>query len=255
MSNGSIAVLNTAPPVKIYALPDVHNITGTPTQAWAVAWLPPKQKRRPSNFLYTGGDDSALCRHAVGDMPGGGKGFWSTSASVVFERDLKTHDAGVTAIVPLWKANRKTEALLTGSYDEYIRVLYIMPESRRAKVMAYRRLHDGVWQLKLLERPSNPDDPAGISFSVLASCMHVGCKIVKVHRDKEDEWGIEVLAEFVDPERINPLSYASDFQVGLSGPKLQDMTFVSTSFYEKKLCIWKVEDENVEDDQVEDESG
>lgn len=246
MSSGSIAVWDTATPDKISTLPAVHNIRSKPTQAWAVAWFTQKPKPGLSHFLYSGGDDSALCRHAVNDVPDKGKGFCTTASYTEFQRDVKAHDAGVTAIVPLWKDQKKREVLLTGSYDEFVRVLYITAPTKSARIEASRRLYDGVWQLKLLKRPSNPDDPAGISFLVLASCMRVGCKILKVDRNSEDEWGIEVLAEFVDSERVRPLSYASGFQVGSSSPDLQDMTFVSTSFYEKKLCIWKVEDEEAE---------
>ncbi|KAI4229661.1 MAG: hypothetical protein L6R36_000708 [Xanthoria steineri] len=247
MSNGSIAVWDTATPDKISTLPAVHNLMNNPTQAWTVAWFTQKPKPGLSHFLYTGGDDSALCRHAVNDVPDVGKGFCTTASYTEFRRDVKAHDAGVTAIVPLWKDKKKREVLLTGSYDEFVRVLYITAPTKSARIEASRRLYDGVWQLKLLKRPSNPDDPAGISFLVLASCMRVGCKILKVHRNSEDEWGIEVLAEFVDPGRVRALSYASGFQVGSSSPDLQDMTFVSTSFYEKKLCIWKVEDEEAEE--------
>ncbi|KAL8851109.1 MAG: hypothetical protein Q9221_004005 [Calogaya cf. arnoldii] len=172
-----------------------------------------------------------------------------------FKADLKTHGSGVTAIVPLWRITfRNTQILLTGSYDEYIRLLYLKGGIKTAEVMAKRRLDGGVWQLKLLQELPNPQDPAGCSFSVLASCMQVGCKIVKVHRNSEGEWGIDIVAEFMDPERTNPLYYTSDFHIGLNCSKLQDMTFVSATFYDEKLYVWKVEEEGVVDsEKAEDE--
>ncbi|KAL8752419.1 MAG: hypothetical protein Q9199_005760 [Rusavskia elegans] len=250
MSDGSIAVTNTAPPIMTSRKDGVHFLMHTPTAAWVAAWSARREILHPQ-FLYTGGDDSALRRHLVVDIPGGRKEFRNAPIYGTLQNDQTTHGAGVTAIVPLW--TDKGDVMLTGSYDEYIRVLHIKKGRTKATVMAERQLDGGVWQLKLLQRPSNPQDPAGYSFPVLASCSQAGCKIVEIHCGGEGNWNIEVLAVFMDPESIRPLYYASDFQVGLNGREVEDMTYVSTSFYDKKLCVWKVEDEEVEDEEVEDE--
>ncbi len=239
MSNGSIAVFNLIPPIVLSIRPAAHILMETPIQAWAVAW----SLRIPGPALYTGGDDTVLRRHRVKEEVAGGVAFhvlpgWHDS----FVRDAVTHDYGVTAIIPLWIDKDRNEVILTGSYDERIRVLYIPPDKKSAKVMASGRLHGGVWQLKLLGRPSDPNDPAGFSFPVLASCMQAGCKIIKVHRFEGDNWAIEILAEFMDPGSKQPLNYASDFQVGLQSERFQDMTYLSTNFDDKRLCLWTLDD-------------
>ncbi|KAL8912243.1 MAG: hypothetical protein Q9171_002698 [Xanthocarpia ochracea] len=247
MSNGSIAVFNLKPPIVKSILPAAHILMETPIQAWAVAW----SLRIPDPALYTGGDDTVLRRHRVKEEVAGGAAFhvlpeWHDS----FECDAVIHDCGVTAIIPLWIDKDGNEVILTGSYDEYIRILYIRPDGKSAKLVASGRLHGGVWQLKLLERLSDPEDPAGFSFPVLASCMQAGCKIIKVHRYEGDNWAIEILAEFMDPGSKQPLNYASDFQVGLQSERFQDMTYLSTNFDDKRLCVWTLDDEDTGSEPV-----
>ncbi|KAL8886067.1 MAG: hypothetical protein Q9215_006178 [Flavoplaca cf. flavocitrina] len=252
MSDGSVAILNPGDPIKVDRKVDVHSIAQKPTEAWVVAWVPKRERLNADKTLYTGGDDAALCRHPVVEPHAGPKVFGVADALTRFDRDRHAHISGVVAIVPLWLFD-KNEILLTGSYDEYIRVLSINPKIPKANVKAEKKLDGGVWELKILERPSKPHDPAGISFPVLASCMHAGCKIVEVRRHGRSEWSIEILASFIDPDHNCPLYYASGFQVASNDLRIQDMTFVSTTFYDKKLFVWIVEKEKAEEkDEVED---
>jgi diphthamide biosynthesis protein 7 len=65
--------------------------------------------------------------------------------------------------------------------------------------------------------------------------MHAGARIVKVQADDAGNWAIEVLAKFEEHKSMN---YGSDVQPGGSGDGGQQ-TIVSTSFYDKLLCLWK----------------
>jgi diphthamide biosynthesis protein 7 len=56
-----------------------------------------------------------------------------------------THEAGVTAILPL--AN---DLLITGSYDDNIRLIAAPPVGRR-QVAAELNLGGGVWRLRMLD--------------------------------------------------------------------------------------------------------
>lgn len=83
--------------------------------------------------------------------------------------------------------------------------------------------------------------------------MHVGTRIVQVIReekkkkdddDGQDEWRFHVLAKFEEHESMN---YGSDVQPELKEKKKEreekerKKKIVSTSFYDRRLCLWIVE--------------
>lgn len=69
-------------------------------------------------------------------------------------------------------------------------------------------------------------------YTLLASCMHAGTRIVQIQRDEDGQWHIVVLAKFEEHKSMN---YGSDFRPGDANLK----TIVSTSFYDKLLCLWR----------------
>lgn len=84
--------------------------------------------------------------------------------------------------------------------------------------------------------------------------MHAGTRIVQVIReekkkkkdddDEEEEWRFHVLAKFEEHESMN---YGSDVQPELKKEKKKEREekekkkIVSTSFYDRRLCLWTVE--------------
>lgn len=77
--------------------------------------------------------------------------------------------------------------------------------------------------------------------------MHAGTRIVQViHEEKmkeeEEEWRFHVLAKFEEHESMN---YGSDVQPELKKEKKKEKKerkkIVSTSFYDRRLCLWSVE--------------
>lgn len=81
--------------------------------------------------------------------------------------------------------------------------------------------------------------------------MHAGTRIVQViHEEKkkkkedddDDEWRFHVLAKFEEHESMN---YGSDVQPDLKKKeekeKERKKKIVSTSFYDRRLCLWTVE--------------
>lgn len=66
--------------------------------------------------------------------------------------------------------------------------------------------------------------------------MHAGAHILEVRRAKSGRWLISVEAKFVEHESMN---YASDGRPRYSEQGLKGFTVVSTSFYDKKLCVWE----------------
>jgi len=206
-------------------------------EAWTVAWTEDEKPGASPGIvcseLYSGGDDSVLSRHNT-DLGDTAKGFCPNFGASVMDR--KTHTAGVTAILPL-KADDGGDLVLTGSYDEWVRLL--LSTQGRSKILAEERLYGGIWRLKLIHSKETNSD-SGICFEILASCMHAGARIIKVQRSNNGDWSINVLAKFVEHESMN---YASDARSIMTDNKVIGHTFVSTSFYDKKLCVWKLEDQ------------
>ncbi|KAF2111512.1 hypothetical protein BDV96DRAFT_499462 [Lophiotrema nucula] len=176
---------------------------------------------------YTGGDDCALKR---GRLPANPYALFDQDADLdelSQWSDNKIHTAGVTAILPLiLMADVDLDLIVTGSYDDHIRLLGTSGAGHRS-VLAELKLGGGVWRLKLLDR-TFPQ-----TITILASCMHAGTRIVKLIKDG-DNWRFEVVAKFEEHKSMN---YATDCQPDtISWDK---RTFLSTSFYDKLLCLWR----------------
>ena len=141
--------------------------------------------------------------------------------------EKKIHNAGVTAILPL-----SEDIVVTGSYDDHIRVVHV-PIHGRKMLLAEANLGGGVWRLKkMIQHPEIWEGQAEASFTILASCMHAGTRIVKLNVSNSGVWDIEVLARFEEHKSMN---YGSDIQPRKNG---YGGIVISTSFYDKLLCVW-----------------
>ena len=67
--------------------------------------------------------------------------------------------------------------------------------------------------------------------------MHAGAKILEIRRLQNGDWIIDILAKFVEHKSMN---YASAGRPR-KPPRgtLGSFVIVSTSFYDKKLCVWE----------------
>ncbi|KAJ5115024.1 hypothetical protein NUU61_000783 [Penicillium alfredii] len=137
------------------------------------------------------------------------------------------HTAGVTAILPSQSRLRVYHATRPGA------------------VLAEQGLGGGVWRLQMLDSTQISDSGyyqriIEWQFLVLASCMHAGTRVVRVtckQQDQDPEWEIEVLAEFTEHESMN---YASSVWAGSQGGS-SSLLCVSSSFYDRRVCVWSVE--------------
>jgi len=234
LSNGDVAIIALSNNFQSHQIVWQSNVH--PLEAWTVAYSPQFREDLPC-FLYSGGDDSTLSiRKPV-------RRDTNPSYDPV-ARDLKSHGAGVTAILPLPIAqNIDGNLLLTGSYDEYLRVYDTV---NRPHLLAEEKLGGGVWRLKLMSFSESCKPSAGgnatsseVRVTVLASCMHAGVRVLRATRDAEGRWSIKVLAKFEEHESMN---YASDVQPisrTADGDETDEITCLSTSFYDRKLCVWK----------------
>lgn len=204
-------------------------------EAWTIAWSAMKSIAAPT--LYSGGDDSALCKYLEAIPLESNQNPGQPMSQSLIRYD-KAHGAGVTAILPIALGIESEEIVLTGSYDEFIRVLRLRAPSRRAQVLCEKGLGGGVWRLKCLGYEQLT--PNGkVKIEVLASCMHAGTRVVQICRSEECIWAITIVARFEEHESMN---YASDARREVLEKDLSSITYVSTSFYDKKLCIWDLKD-------------
>ncbi|KAF2743519.1 WD-40 repeat-containing protein-like protein [Sporormia fimetaria CBS 119925] len=191
-------------------------------EAWTLSFLP------NGSGVNSGGDDSKLIFSELQENID--EAF--SEVEPVFKEprrlswsDKNIHGAGVTAILPLMDVS--DDLVLTGSYDDHIRLIEA-PAVGRRRVLAEANLEGGVWRLKRLDFHDKN------SITLLVSCMHAGTRIVRLSRSNSDDWQFEVLAKFEEHKSMN---YGSDCRpaVGENGCR----TFVTTSFYDRLLCLWK----------------
>lgn len=253
MSDGTIKILDFAENWTIESQSYAHSHR---LEAWTLAWsaTAPNEEQDPQAakepVIYSGGDDATICKWQISALTGRNgdeqleaerflqeevpmqrlKGTARYGPSCV-QFDTSTHDAGVTAIIPLSDLDEDT--IVTGSYDEHIRILRPTPHGRW-RVLAEQRLGGGVWRLKLIERQRSQ---SGVKLLILASCMHAGSRIVQL-LEVEGQWSISIMARFENHESMN---YSSDAKRMNEDGRLRRFTVISTSFYDKRLCVWEVD--------------
>lgn len=239
-------------------------------EAWCVAFSQPQSSSNlkegqscPSTFtIFSGGDDSKL-RYVLYDAAASpsskDEDEEASNSRVPYSPvSLGQHEAGVTFILPLpISTNDGSYLVATGSYDEYLRVWQIKPLDqtsglRRANLLAEKRLGGGVWRLNTLQVTTIEAITASEQcweISLLASCMHAGSRIVRIRGENSAEDGnvgevkIQVLARFEEHQSMN---YGSDwFRGEADSGKRGERLCVSTSFYDRLLCIWTFKDESL----------
>ncbi|KAL0939458.1 WD-40 repeat-containing protein [Colletotrichum truncatum] len=188
--------------------------------------------------IYSGGDDSALRYVSYADNSKVETDGSGPSMCIQFPPlKIDGHGAGVTAIltVPVRLADGSW-ILVTGSYDDNIRVFAVQPPHevyglRKFKRLAEENLGGGVWRLKLIDIRQKDNH---CHLRVLASCMHAGARVIELKGPLgEGEWEITVLARFEEHKSMN---YGSDYAPNIGDGRL---IVVSTSFYDKLLCLWE----------------
>lgn len=225
-------------------------------EAWTVAFSPAAAPYGPGEDMgrghgkarafttYSGGDDSMLLQHTCLYRPipddEDEDRLPLRAAYPIFKH--KGHGAGVTAILPLdvhLTGLDRARVVVTGSYDDHIRIFacYEMGQDLaplKARFLAEANLGGGVWRLKLVSL--SPSAPATWEATILASCMHAGSRLLRLTGDQSGECHVQVLARFEEHKSMN---YGSDFHPssGVSGNSLR---CVSTSFYDKLMCLWEV---------------
>ncbi|KAL2170401.1 hypothetical protein VTG60DRAFT_4887 [Thermothelomyces hinnuleus] len=234
-STGHVYLVRLATYEGKWELSTEPSITHT-LEAWCVVisprptiTMPPGEVEESGQLsfkVYSGGDDSMLRSRRCNWSEGG---FIQSHPAC----ESRGHDAGVTAILPLLVQDDGHELVATGSYDEHIR-LFSFPPFCRPKKLAERRLGGGVWRLNLVDLDTTPSPSYSWRARILASCMHAGARVLEVLQTLDGEYRFGILGRFEEHKSMN---YGSDFQPGSKGK----LSVVSTSFYDKLLCLWEFE--------------
>ncbi|KAK3951574.1 hypothetical protein QBC32DRAFT_325141 [Pseudoneurospora amorphoporcata] len=216
-------------------------------EAWYVSispsLSPPGEEDDDSFLLLSGGDDSALrytvCKRTRNadamDDDDESESPYRIEALRPPVNVSRGHDAGVTAILPLGLKDGESELVVTGSYDDHIRLLSIPAYGfGRAVELAGRNLGGGVWRLKVVKEEKGLFDGQGWRLTMLVSCMHAGARVVELLKSGAGEYEFRVIGRFEEHKSMN---YGSDGRLSKEGT----ISVVSTSFYDKLLCLWKLE--------------
>ncbi|KUI72263.1 Diphthine methyltransferase [Cytospora mali] len=242
-----------------------------PIEAWCVAFSnlwdvsPESQNFSLLSTVFSGGDDSALrlrsywlAENVEPDSNNNSNEESSDEGSngspVRFNlygaKTVTGHYAGVTVILPLpITMSDGSQLVLTGSYDDTLRAWAITPPHKnygrpKTRVLGEENLGGGVWRLKVIEELSSMTGPGPWTIVVLTSCMHAGTRVLRIRGGADLEGGveIEVLSRFEEHKSMN---YGSDYS-RVEGTLLRkegkrEAVCVSTSFYDRLLCVWEFE--------------
>ncbi|KIY02596.1 uncharacterized protein Z520_01061 [Fonsecaea multimorphosa CBS 102226] len=247
-----------------------------------------------SRMILSGGDDSALIASSIPATTTATSPSAPTSASpssydttppiaTPLWKDRRSHAAGVVAILPLSPVTedmKYTIPLITGSYDEFIRVFEIDTTTSRASFKTELRLDGGVWRLKVLDQYYSTTSNEGGQVHhtlILASLMHAGAAIVRITRrltptaatsgssssppGGDNTWTITPVTVFRAGHES--MVYCCDARLDSRGStqptdeggeqaqrgsgsaeclQAPAYTIVSTSFYDMKICTWRFVD-------------
>ena len=187
-----------------------------------------------------------------------------TSTPLHLWTDRKSHTAGVVAILPLsLQPASSSIPILTGSYDEHIRLFLLDTASPILKrnLVLEQKLGGGVWRLKLMHESTTTSTAISnttYTALILASCMHGGVRILRLTHtppassrsppapppNPAQGWQLTALQKFTKGHES--MNYGSDFHVERDedGIRTGAYTIVSTSFYDKAVCVWTFVDED-----------
>ncbi|XP_010269552.1 PREDICTED: diphthine methyltransferase homolog [Nelumbo nucifera] len=200
LSNGSVSVI-TLGETKLQTIQtwEAHEF-----EVWASSF----DINQPQ-LVYTGSDD---CKFSCWDLR-------ESPAKLAFQ-NTKTHKMGVCCVS---KSSMDCNTLLTGSYDEHLRVWDVRSISKPVTENSIC-LGGGVWRIK--HHPLVPN-------LILAACMHNGFAVVGIK-----EGNIKLLETY---NKHDSLAYGVDWQRGTSskeGGRKRGYVVATCSFYDRLLRIW-----------------
>ncbi|XP_050070419.1 diphthine methyltransferase [Anopheles maculipalpis] len=184
-------------------LQSIHSWNVHGFEAWTCAF-----SRHNENVVFSGGDDCFLCLHDI-----------RCSAEPIMKGKNKTHSAGVTSLLSF--AGRD-HALLTGSYDENVR---LFDERQLKSNVSELALEGGVWRLR-----SNPHREPN---QILCGCMYHNFSVVQLQSDDS----FKLIGQYEEHESI---CYGCDWQQVGTNYRTGRRIIATCSFYDHKLCVSEI---------------
>lgn len=169
-------------------------------EQWTVAF-----DKNQSNILYSGSDDKTLVCYDLRESP---------TPKVLWTK--QPHEAGVTS---LFSPPGHDNIIITGSYDEYIRV-FDTRSFKKEKDQLFT--NGGVWRIK--QHPKYPE-------LLLTANMYASAAIIKFD---QGALSLKELARY--PEHAG-ICYGCDW----APIESETLTFTCCSFYDKLLTVAEVE--------------
>jgi diphthamide biosynthesis protein 7 len=215
-------------------------------------------------MLFTGGEDGKLRLLSLASSPMECSSKLSVSERPHQLRTFHPHEYGVTFILPLPVYSTDTPQcfLLTGGYDDYIRVFTThdsrstAPKMGKPQVLAELKIEGAGWRLQFLENywcpgssstslsKENTVSSAQIApyvFRVLASCHVAGAKILEITGSLCGDWAIRELGNVTIHDSmcyasgVVPTESKRGETINPSLPRI----CVSTSWEDRLLCVWE----------------
>lgn len=208
-------------------------------EAWSIAFAPTTKADTSSGptTIYCGGDDSVL-RYNSYSLNEEGDDLLSDEEHFSPISIKGQHDAGVTAVLPLDLHDPVGGRLVvTGSYDDHVRLIsihdpHVTYGMKRVQLLTQKNLGGGVWRLDLVDTGSSG---GSLKIRILASCMYAGARLIELLRADDRSWSCKVLARFEEHQSMN-------YGCAVVPGKQQEegkLQCISTSFYDKLLCLWE----------------
>ena len=187
---------------------------------------------------------------------------------------FEPHAAGILAILPIPNITTATfgkfprgrrHILITGGYDDYVRVYGVggidqLGAKTRPAALAELHIGHGVYKLKFIGERCSYRRSTELRYTVLASCTNAGVRILHFIRKEngsiDGEWSIVVMASVTQHRSLcyasdtMPLSPSADvgrneiFDNANSESIYPSTVVVSTSMYDKLLCVWRYREQD-----------
>ncbi|XP_057952625.1 uncharacterized protein LOC131146839 [Malania oleifera] len=166
-------------------------------------------------LVYTGSDDCKFSCWDLRDSP------WKLAF-----QNMRVHKMGVCCIA---KSPNDPNNIMTGSYDEYLRVWDVRSISKPVNETSIC-LGGGVWRIK--------HHPV-LQELVLAACMHNGFALVSFKGEKA-----EVIETYT---KHDSLAYGADWKRQGQRDKRNSPVIATCSFYDRLVQIWMPESDTLHD--------
>ncbi|KAK5093212.1 hypothetical protein LTR70_004855 [Exophiala xenobiotica] len=222
-------------------------------------------------LVLSGGDDGQLivssvsCPHST--APTNNELDLETLIPTKLHVDKRTHEAGIVSICflgvlhPLPRDPSQSAAtsttpketlILTGSYDEHLRLfLLTQPSSNYAsvtlKLLTELKLNGGVWRIELLDQYPTGSESINHHYILLIAGHTAGAFIIRLSCKRTEDKGGERQYAFTIEKHFtehDSLVYAVCANRVETNEPHRKWHVLSTSFYDKKVCNWEWTDEN-----------